>query len=158
MLETLRDLILHNGYANAAMLTAVRQDTAAVQDGAISELLHHVLLANRFWLLTVLGLPFVVEDESRPSSSFDALVQRYRSTHEQQSAWLATATDGDLTRIVESALVPGGQCSVAQAFVQVCLHSHGHRAQCAKLLRRHGGTPPAMDFITWLATRRTPEW
>ena len=154
----LRDLILHNGYANAALLTAVRHNKAAVDDEAISELLRHVLLANRFWLLTVLGVPFVVENESRPSSSFDSLIQQYRSTHEQQSAWLGTATEGDLLRMLESALIPGGHCSVAQAFAQVCLHSHGHRAQCAKLLRRHGGTPPAMDFITWLATRRGPEW
>jgi hypothetical protein len=103
-------------------------------------------------------LPFVFEQESRSSSSFDELIQRYGTTHLQQSAWLATATAGDLTRVLDSALIPGGQCSVAQAFVQVCMHSHGHRAQCAKLLRRHGGAPPTTDFILWLASRPTAEW
>jgi uncharacterized damage-inducible protein DinB len=158
MLEMLRDLVLHNGHANAAMLSAVRQNEAAVADTELCQLLHHILVANRFWLLTVLGLPFVFEEESRPSCSFDVLAQRCARTHEQQSAWLGVATDADLARILESGLIPGGRCSVAQAFMQVCMHSHGHRAQCAKLLRRHGGVPPSTDFILWLAGRPTAEW
>ena len=47
---------------------------------------------------------------------------------------------------------------VLQAYVQVCLHSHGHGAQCAKLLRKHGGVPPQTDFILWLAGRPEAEW
>ena len=76
MLETLRDLVAHKGYANAALLSAIRQNAGASSDPELLELLHHILLANRFWLLTVLGLPFVLEDESRPAPSFDALFQR----------------------------------------------------------------------------------
>jgi uncharacterized damage-inducible protein DinB len=157
MVEMLRDLVAHNGYANAAMLGAIRQNHAAVADNEVSELLHHMLVANRFWLLSILGSPFAYERESRPSASFDVLIQRYSATHEQQTAWLSTATEADLVRMLEGALIPGGQCSVAHAIVQVCLHSHGHRAQCAKLLRRHGGTPPATDFIVWLAGRTDAE-
>jgi uncharacterized damage-inducible protein DinB len=158
MLGMLRDLVAHNGHANAAVLGAIRQNDAAACDRELCELLHHILVANRFWLLTILRLPFVFEDESRPSSSFDELIQRYGRTHEQQSAWLAAATEPDLARVLESALIPGGKCSVAQALMQVCMHSHGHRAQCAKLLRRHGGVPPMTDFILWLETRPTAEW
>jgi uncharacterized damage-inducible protein DinB len=155
MLELLRDLVAHKGYANAAVLGAIGQNDAAASDPTLCELLHHILIANRFWLLTILGLPFVFEDESRPSSSFDALIQRYFNTQEQESTWLETATDADLARVLKSPLIPGGKCSVSQAFMQVCMHSHGHRAQCAKLLRRHGGVPPVTDFILWLASRPT---
>lgn len=158
MLAMLRDLVAHNGHANAAVLGAIRQNDDAACDREICELLHHVLVANRFWLCTILGMPFVFEHESRPSSSFDELSERYGRTHEQQSAWLAAASDADLARVLESALIPGGKCSVAQALMQVCMHSHGHRAQCAKLLRRHGGVAPATDFILWLETRPIPEW
>jgi uncharacterized damage-inducible protein DinB len=158
MLETLRDLVGHTGYANAALLTAVRQNETAAGDAALSELLHHILVANRFWLLSILGSPFTVEEASRPSESLDVLVQRYAATHEQQSSWLSTATERDLARVVESPLIPGGRCSVAEAFIQVCLHSHGHRAQCAMLLRRHGAIPPPTDFILWLASRSPAEW
>jgi uncharacterized damage-inducible protein DinB len=158
MLGMFRDLVAHNGHANAALLGAIRQNDAAASDPELWELLHHVLVANRFWLLTILGLPFVVEDESRFSSTFDVLIQRYGRTHEQQSTWLAAATETDLARVLASALIPGGKCSVAQAVMQVCMHSHGHRAQCAKLLRRHGGVPPMTDFILWLETRPIAEW
>jgi uncharacterized damage-inducible protein DinB len=158
MLEMLRDLVAHNGHANAMMLGAIRQNGDAAVDADMSALLHHVLIANRFWLLSVLGLPFAFEQESRVSSSFDALIERYRTTHERQSTWLSMATEDDLGQVLEHDLIPGGRCSVAQAFVQVCMHSHGHRAQCAKLLRQHGGTPPMTDFILWLTDRPNADW
>lgn len=158
MLDMLRDLVAHKGHANAALLAAVRQNPAAASDPELWELLHHILLANRFWLLTVFDLPFIHEDEARPSSSFDALVGRYRSTHAQETTWFETATERDLARILEDARIPGGKCSVSQAFMQVCIHSHGHRAQCAKLLRRHGSVPPLTDFILWLTNRPAPDW
>jgi uncharacterized damage-inducible protein DinB len=157
MLGMLRDLVAHKGYANAAMLNAIRQNDAAQLDPELLDLLHHILVANRFWLLTILGLPFVFETESCLSGSFDALIERYRSNQEQESTWLATATEADLARVLESPLVPGGACSVSHALMQVCMHSQGHRAQCAKFLRRHGGVPPTTDFILWLASRSTPE-
>jgi uncharacterized damage-inducible protein DinB len=156
LLQMLRDLVAHKGHANAALLEAIAQNDAAVADPEVLELLHHILLANRFWLLTVQGLPFVLADESRPSDSIDALVQRYESTHAQESAWLARATEADLTRPLRHALIPNGKCVVSQALMQVCMHSHGHRAQCAKLLRGHGGVPPATDFILWV-TRATKD-
>ena len=158
MLQMLQDLIEHKGHANAALLDAIQQNAAATSNSEVWELLHHILLANRFWLLSVLQRPFVHEDESRPASSFDALIQRYAETQSQESAWLASASEADLERILKGPLIPNGECSVAQAFMQVCLHSHGHRAQCAKLLRRDGGTPPATDFILWLTNRAGAKW
>jgi uncharacterized damage-inducible protein DinB len=158
MIEMLRDLVAHKGYANAALLTAIRLHPTAACDPELWELAHHILLANRFWLRTVLGLPFVQEDEARSSPSFDALVQRYRSTQAEEEAWLETATEGALERVLEDTRIPNGHCSVSQAFMQMCLHSHGHRAQCATLLRRHGGASPPTDFILWLTSRPRAEW
>lgn len=158
MLEMLRDLSAHKGHANAALLRAIQQNVGAAADPELWELLHHILLANRFWLLAVRGLPFVHDDEARPCSSFDALIQRYASAQTEETAWLDAAVEPDLARTVKDARIPNGQCSVSQAFMQVCLHSHGHRAQCAKLLRRHGSVPPSTDFILWLATRPRAGW
>jgi hypothetical protein len=88
MLRMLCDLIDHKGHANAALLEAVRQNTTAASDPELLDLLHHILLANRFWLLLVLGEPFVLEEESRTAPSFDALVQLYARTQSQEAAWL----------------------------------------------------------------------
>lgn len=154
MLRMLRDLVDHKGHANRALLHAIQAHAAAATDPQLLDLLHHVLLANRFWLLSVLDQPFVLEEEVRPAPSFDALVARFVGTQAAEAAWLASATEADLDRTLAGALIPGGECSVAQAIMQVCLHSHGHRAQAAALLRRHGGTPPGTDFVAWLAARR----
>lgn len=153
MLTMLRDLVAHNGHANATLLDAIENNAAAAADIEVLDLLHHVLVANRFWLVTVLDQPFDYPHESRRAASLDELRQRYEATHEQQSAWLVSASDAAIARTLENRLIPGGRCSVAQAFMQVCMHSHGHRAQLAKLLRRHGAVPPQTDFITWLAER-----
>jgi len=140
------------------MLGAIRAHAPAVDDPALRDLLQHILLANRFWLLSVLGLPFSRDEEARPAASFDALVARYRSSQEQESDWIATATDAELTRTLNDPRIPGGACPVAHAILQVCLHSQGHRAQCAKMLRTLGGVPPATDFILWRVDRPAPSW
>lgn len=158
MHDLLRDLVSHKGHANAALLTAIRACQPAATDDDVVALLHHVLLANRFWLVTVLGQPFEYAEEARPSASFTELVTRFARLQAAEEAWLATATDAALQRPLADPQIPGGGCSVAQAYMQVCLHSHGHRAQLAKLLRARGGTPPAGDFILWLATRAAAEW
>jgi uncharacterized damage-inducible protein DinB len=158
MIETLRDLVAHKGYANAALFRAIRNTPAAAADPALLALLHHILLANRFWLLSMLEQPFVLEDESRPASSVEALARRYAEMQSLEAAWLGAAAPADLERPLTGPLIPGGVCTVAQALLQVCLHSHGHRAQAAKMLRAQGGTPPATDFILWLTTRPPAEW
>ncbi len=158
MLEMLRQLIAHKGHANAALLQAIQAHPPAAADPDLQALLHHILLANRFWLLAVLGAPFVLDDESRPSDAFEGLVQRYAEMQRQEHHWLDTATGADLGRTLAGPLIPGGSCSVDQALMQVCLHSHGHRAQCATRLRHLGGVPPATDFILWLSHRQRAAW
>lgn len=152
------DLIAHKGYADAELLNAVRQHHAASADAQLRTLLHHMLVSNRFWLLAIVGEPFVAEVETRVPETLDLLCARFRATHERETTWLAGATDAALSRPLEGALIPGGRCLVSEALLQVCLHSQGHRAQCAKMLRALGGTPPATDFILWRIDRRAPAW
>jgi uncharacterized damage-inducible protein DinB len=72
--------------------------------------------------------------------------------------WLAQVQEPELERILETPYIPDFSCSVAQAMMQVCLHSHGHRAQIAVRLRLLGGIPLNMDFILWLKDRPAPDW
>lgn len=158
MLEMLRDLVAHKGYANASFLSSILRSKEAAQDLEVCELLHHVLISNRFWTSSILGLPFNVEDEVRSSRTLAELVDGFRRTQELETSWLERATEADLQGTIEDARIPGGRRTVAEAVMQVCLHSHGHRAQCAKLLRRHGVTPPSSDFILWVGNRDKALW
>ena len=152
------DLIAHKGYADAELLNAVRQHHEASADAQLRMLLHHMLVSNRFWLLAIVAEPFVAEVEMRAPEGLAPLVASFRATHEREIAWLATASDAGLSRTLENAVIPGGRCLVSEAVMQVCLHSQGHRAQCAKMLRALGGTPPAIDFVLWRIDRRPPAW
>src|SRR5215469_18114688 len=58
MLPMIRDLVQHKWHANAALLKAIRQHDKAAQDEELRKLLHHILLANRFWLMLSLGWQF----------------------------------------------------------------------------------------------------
>jgi uncharacterized damage-inducible protein DinB len=158
MLALLLDLVRHKAYANARLLSAIRHHEAAAQDDELRKLLHHVILANRFWLALILGLPFRHEEESRIPESLEAIAEQYRETHDLELEWISRAQESDLARRLETFFIPGRSFSVAQALMQVCMHSHGHRAQCAMRLRLLGGTPPAMDFHYWLGERPTADW
>ena len=158
MLDLLRELTAHKGHADSVVLAAVRDTPGAAIDIEILVLLHHVVLANRFWLSAIQGRPFALDEESRRPESLDEIAQRYAATHQAESVWLSDAQESELARTLENSFIPGGRCSVAQAWLQVCLHSHGHRAQCAKLLRRHGAVPPTIDFIAWLPSRPPAHW
>jgi hypothetical protein len=68
MLGMLRDLVQHKAWASAALLHAIRNSGKAAGDDSLRTLLHHIILANRFWLFSCLDRPFAVEEESVPGS------------------------------------------------------------------------------------------
>ena len=153
MLQMMRDLIAHKEYANSTLLTAIREHPEASKNPELLALLHHILVSNRFWTLTCTGMPFDLEQEMISPETLTVLIGRYEAAQRAENAWIGGVTEADLARTLDSPLIPGARCTVAQALMQVCMHSQGHRAQCATMLRRLGGTPPMTDFILWLADR-----
>lgn len=158
MLSLLRDLVQHKWYANAALLNAIRRHPAVAEDEELRRLLRHILVANRFWLSLSMGREFSIEAESRVPTSLEAVSAQYENTQSQELDWISIIQESDLTRTLETSYMPGQSFSVAEGIMQVCLHSHGHRAQCASRLRLLGGTPPMMDFVAWLKERPAASW
>jgi uncharacterized damage-inducible protein DinB len=64
--------------------------------------------------------------------------------------WISAITTTDLERALQPRALSDTTITVAQAMLQVSLHSHGHRSQCASRLRTLGGTPLPMDFVLWV--------
>jgi uncharacterized damage-inducible protein DinB len=157
MTRLLRDLVRHKGHANRVMLDAIAQHQPARTDAALLALLHHILVANRFWFLTSVGEPFVREREMQPPASFDSMVEAYAALQEREDAWIADLSEADLERVLETPHIPGGRCTVAEGMAQVCLHTQGHRSQVATMFRALGGTPPMTDFILWVTARSGPQ-
>jgi uncharacterized damage-inducible protein DinB len=158
MLGMFRDLVQHKAWASAALFAAIRKSDTASSDDTLRALLHHIILANRFWLFSCLARPFAVEEESRVPDALPGVAALFRATHDLEADWLSRAGESELSRRLEGPLIPGGSCSIAQAYLQVCLHSQGHRSQCASRLRALGGQPPVTDFIVWLTDRPQAQW
>jgi uncharacterized damage-inducible protein DinB len=158
MLPLIRDLFGHQAYADASMLSAIGKHEPAAADRELRVLLHHILLAHRFWIHLGQGLPFSPDEEAEVPESLEPLVARYRDTHVLEQAWLERIDESGLARTLESPYLPGRRVSVSEALMQVCLHSQGHRSQCAARLRALGGAPPTLDFIVWLKDRPAPVW
>jgi uncharacterized damage-inducible protein DinB len=122
---------------------------------SLRKLLHHILVANRYWLLLTLGQPFIDEQEERVPESHAGLANQFRQTEQLELDWLPRATSSELDRQIQPRALPGTTVSVAEAMTQVALHSHGHRSQCATRLRALGGTPAPMDFVLWVRDARS---
>lgn len=153
MLAIVGDLIRHKWWANDNLLRAVGQHGAAAQDEELRKVLHHILIANRYWLLLTLGEAWDDAKERPVPESLDTLTDRFRRTERAEMEWLAKLDEAELERRIHPRALPDVTVSVAQAMTQVCLHSHGHRSQCATRLRALGGTPAPMDFVLWVRER-----
>jgi hypothetical protein len=105
----LQDLVRHKGYANASLLKAIRQHKTAAQDQELRRLLHHIIVADRFWLRLTLGHPFAHREESLVAESLDAITVQYRKNHAQELEWLYQAHESQLARMLETPFIPGAQ-------------------------------------------------
>jgi uncharacterized damage-inducible protein DinB len=157
MLSMIEDLVRHKWWANANLLHAIEQHPAASEDEQLRKMLHHILVSNRFWLLAILGRPFVREDEMQIPTDLAGVIEQFKATEHLESEWLSTASESDLERILETRSSRLGiDVSVGQAMLQICMHSHGHRAQCATRLRVLGATPPGTDYVLWIKNQSDP--
>jgi uncharacterized damage-inducible protein DinB len=154
MLSFIKSLVAHNGDATELMLQEVLASAGAAADEEIQALCSHLLVSSRFWSAAIREVPFDLDRELRVVYAPRDHPGAFRQVHAEMTAWLDGAAESDCVRPLVHPLIPGGGCSVAEAFTQVCLHSHGHRAQLMKMLRRHGVEPAPHDFIVWLARRR----
>ena len=156
MLSMIQELIRHKWWADASLLRAIEQHPLAAEDEELRKMLHHILVSNRFWLLTIVGQPFVREDEMLVPGSLAGVIERLNLTERLESQWLSEAKEPDLEHTLETRSSRLGiDVSVKQAILQICMHTQGHRAQCATRLRLLGGTPPGMDFVLWVKDQTT---
>ena len=151
MLSMIRDLLRHKWWANVRLLHAIGQHPAAAEDEELRKILHHILFSNRFWLLAILGHPFVREDEMLIPTDLAGVIELFKLTEHLESEWLSKALESDLERMLPTSFSRLGiDVSVRQAILQICMHTQGHRAQCATRLRGLGGNPPDVDFVLWV--------
>ena len=88
---------------------------------------------------------------SRRTVFLAGVVERFKETERLEADWLSKVSEPDLERTLETRSSRLGiDVSVRQALLQICMHTQGHRSQCATRLRALGGTPPGMDYVLWI--------
>jgi uncharacterized damage-inducible protein DinB len=167
-LEAVDDLTRHMEWADATVWQAVLAHDGARGDQRLRDLLVHLHMVQRFFLLVWRGesiLPL------QSFSTFDALVdlqQRAASYYPDLRSFQGSLDEAALTRRVTMPFVAEEEKrlgmtfqppTLAETIVQVTSHSTYHRGQVNARLREVGGAPPLVDYIAWLYFGRpAPDW
>src|SRR3954470_13419461 len=117
MLATLRDLFCHQAFTDAALLNAIRRHETAARDSELRTLMHHILVAHRYWIHLGQGRPFFMEEETTVPDSFDTIVARYQATQAQERVWLDGLRESDLACALESPFFPGRLIAMGDALM-----------------------------------------
>jgi uncharacterized damage-inducible protein DinB len=153
MIPIVRDLVEHQLWADTELWNAIGAHAPARDDTAIRDRLHHIHQVQRIFMWAI------GDRASRPAitkpadfGSFDQLHVYAHEAHGDVRRGLLSANDA---RLAEAVAIPWFgdpplNITVAEAFVQMTLHSHYHRGQNATRLRELGAAPPVTDFIVWL--------
>ena len=146
----LRDLVDHQFWADTELWNAIAAHGPARDDKAIRERLHHIHQVQRFFMWAV-GERAVQPALTTPVG-FGELRDYAREAHDDVRRFLGSVTEARLDQAVAIPWIkdPPLSITVAEAIMQMTLHSHYHRGQNATRLRELGGVPPITDFIFWL--------
>jgi uncharacterized damage-inducible protein DinB len=156
MIPMLQSLWAHLTWADDQILKTVNEQEGAFAEDNIRKLLHHIINVERFFLTLFQARPIDMESGKQLPAGREEFERLYDAVHSDGAAYVARLNDGELARTIEFP-VPAFKDfhpSIADALMQVILHSEHHRGQVALRLRAMGGKPPVLDYIVWVRTIR----
>jgi uncharacterized damage-inducible protein DinB len=167
-LDLLRQLIRHMEWADAEVWRAVEAHEAAGRDTRLRELLTHLHLVQRLFLVVWQKQPL---DPSRgqPAFATAAELRAWAQTYYAEANRFLDALDTQvLTESVSMPWIKSFEAQLGRTFstptlgetiFQVTSHSTYHRGQVNARLREVGGEPPLVDYIAWIwFGRPEPSW
>ncbi|MFI5456248.1 MAG: DinB family protein [Isosphaerales bacterium] len=159
MVAFLRDLMAHAEWANAVFFHAWDQSPARDHE-ELRRRLDHLIGVQQGFLSVLHGEPPGGPPDG-PPSTFDDLKTRAQSCHAGLREFAASLEPENAARTVRVPWFPDPPCviTVAEAMVQVAMHSQHHRGQCMTRLKDFGGEPKNVDWIIWLWKQKPqPRW
>lgn len=147
MIARLEHFLQYNAWANARAIASIR----TVPDGTPRALepLSHLLIAERFWLHRILGLPNPAGGWE--TMSLEACESYAAETHARFTAFLEGVTDGHLAGTIHYRNLSGDAFDTPLGDILVHLYTHGvhHRGQVLSAVRAEGGQPVTLDYIAF---------
>jgi len=167
-IDLLRQLIRHMEWADAQVWRAVIAHEPAGHDRRLRDLLTHLHLVQRLFLVVWQKQPF---DPSRgqPEFATAAELRDWAHTYYAEAGRFLDALDepalqaGVVMPFVKAMEAQLGRTfstpTLAETIFQVSSHSTYHRGQVNARLREVGGQPPLVDYIAWIwFGRPAPNW
>jgi uncharacterized damage-inducible protein DinB len=150
MLTHLRDLMGHAEWANAVFFHTWSKSPAREHE-ELRRRVAHVVGVQAAFLSMLRGEPFGGPPEGSPPS-FDDLKARAENSHAGLRSFVDSLDEASLARTVRIPFFPDPPCviTVAEALVQVAMHTQHHRGQLMTRLKDFGGEPRNVDWIIWL--------
>jgi uncharacterized damage-inducible protein DinB len=150
MLTFLRNLMAHAEWANAVFFHTWGKSPARDQEEMRRRVEHIIGVQQAF--LSVLRGEQPGGPPGGPPASFDELKSRAQTCHAGLRDFTAALEEDGLSRTVRIVWFPDPPCviTVAEALVQVAMHTQHHRGQCMTRLKDFGGEPKNVDWIIWL--------
>jgi uncharacterized damage-inducible protein DinB len=150
MLAFLRDLMAHAEWANAVFFHAWGKSPARDHEDLRRRVGHILGVQQAF--LTILQGEVPGGPPDGPPPSYEALKTRATAGHLALRSFAASLEPEGLARQVRILWFPEPPCliTVAEALVQVAMHTQHHRGQCMTRLKDFGGEPKNVDWIIWL--------
>jgi uncharacterized damage-inducible protein DinB len=150
MIAFLRDLMAHAEWANAVFFNAWSKSPARDHEEMRRRLDHLVGVQQGF--LSVFRGETPGGPGDGPPSTFEELQTRAVTCHAGLRDFAAALEPAAMARTVRIPWFPDPPCviTMAEAMVQVAMHSQHHRGQCMTRLKDLGGEPRNVDWIIWL--------
>ena len=167
-IDLLRQLIRHMEWADAEVWRAVLAHEPAGDDPRLRQLLTHLHLVQRLFLVVWQKQPL---DLSRGQPQFATAVdlRNWAQTYYgEANKFLDALEEPSLKSEVVMPFVKAMEVQLGRTFAtttlgetifQVTSHSTYHRGQVNARLREVGGNPPLVDYIGWIwFGRPAPNW
>jgi uncharacterized damage-inducible protein DinB len=150
MLAFLRDLLAHAEWANAVFFHAWEKSPARDHE-EMRRRVGHVVGVQQGFLAVLRGQQPGVPPAG-PPPTFAELKARAVTSHNGLRDFAASLDADALCRTVCIPWFPEPPCvlTVAEALVQVAMHTQHHRGQLMTRLKDFGGEPKNVDWIIWL--------
>ncbi len=167
-IDLLRQLIRHMEWADAEVWRAVLAHEPAGHDTRLRDLLTHLHLVQRIFLVVWKKQPFDA-GRGKPEFATAADLRAWAQTYYGEAhAFLDGLDEPTLKTEVVMPFVKAIEAQLRRTFAmtslgetifQVTSHSTYHRGQVNARLREIGGEPPLVDYIAWVwFGRPEPNW
>jgi uncharacterized damage-inducible protein DinB len=150
MVSFLIDLLGHAEWANAVFFHTWGKSSARDHEELRSRVGQVVGVQEGF--LTILRGEPPAMPPGGPPLAFEDLKARAETCHAGLRDLAVALRPETLSQTVRVPWFPEPPCiiTVAEALVQVALHTQHHRGQCMTRLKDFGGEPKNVDWIIWL--------